>query len=470
MRDQTRGPATNPVAATTVCVIGAGYVGLTAAACLAELGHEVRCVESDPLRLAALTRGEIPIYEPGIEELVARHTGSGRLTFTADTAVAMDGVAVAMLCVGTPPRSDGEPDLRQLGRAATEVAACATTNVALVVKSTVPPGTCEALELFVGGQAREGVRVRVVSNPEFLREGRAVWDFFNPDRVVVGADDPNLGQLVADLYPSDWPLIECSRRSAELVKYASNTFLAVKISFANEVAALCEALGAETDKVLGGVGLDARIGQAFLAPGPGFGGSCLPKDLSGFIAVAESAGRPAEVARAAQRANDAAQVSVIAKVESALGSLPGRTVTVLGLAFKAGTDDTRFSPALALVRGLALRGARVRVHDPIATVSDPAVCQLDTPYDAAQGSDALIVATGWPEYHDLDPTKLRAVMVGHVIVDAVGVTAIEPLHDVGFDVYGVGRGLATSFAPVLWRPLEWMLDAGQPSTIAARER
>ncbi len=382
----------------------------------------------------------------------------------------MDGVTVAMLCVGTPPRSDGEPDLRQLGRAATVVAASATTSVALVVKSTVPPGTCEALELFVGGQARDGVRVRVVSNPEFLREGRAVWDFFNPDRVVVGADDPVLGQRVADLYPSNWPLIQCSRRSAELVKYASNTFLAVKISFANEVAALCEALGADTDKVLGGVGLDARIGEAFLAPGPGFGGSCLPKDLTGFIAVAESAGRPAEVARAALRANDAALVSVIAKVESALGTVAGRTIAVLGLAFKAGTDDTRFSPALALVRELTRRGAHVRVHDPVATVTDAEVHQLGTPYAAAHGADALIVATGWPEYRDVDPTQLREAMTGHVIVDAVGITALEPLHDVGFDVYGVGRGLATSFAPVLWRPLEWMLDAGQPSGIASRDR
>ncbi len=450
---------------TRICVIGAGYVGLTAAACFSELGHEVRCVEVDAARLAALSRGEIPIYEPGLDELVTRHASTGRLSFTDDMASAMDDVAVAMLCVGTPPRSDGEPDLRQLARAAATAATAATRDVALVVKSTVPPGTCEALELFVGGQARDGVRVRVVSNPEFLREGRAVWDFFNPDRVVVGADETDLARVVAGLYPPSWPLVECSRRSAELVKYASNTFLAVKISFANEVAALCEALGAETDKVLGGVGLDARIGGAFLNPGPGFGGSCLPKDLSGFIAVAESAGRPAEVARAAQRANDMALASLAGKIESALGTLEGRTIAVLGLAFKAGTDDTRFSPAVALVRELLLRGAHVRAHDPIARVSEAGLSQVADPYEAVHGADALVVATGWAEYRDLEPARLRHSMSGHVIMDAVGVLAMEPLRDAGFDVYGIGRGLATSFAPVLWRPLEWMLDAGQPSGV-----
>ena len=463
--DDYRSRVRDVVEPTLICVFGAGYVGLTAAACLSELGHEVRCVEVDAARLAALSRGEIPIHEPGLHELVTRHARSGRLSFTDDTARAMEGVGVTMLCVGTPPRADGEPDLRQLARAAATAAATATTDVALVVKSTVPPGTCEALELFVGGHARGGVRVRVVSNPEFLREGRAVWDFFNPDRVVVGADDPDLARVVAGLYPSSWPLVSCSRRSAELVKYASNTFLAVKISFANEVAALCEALGAETDQVLGGVGLDARIGGAFLNPGPGFGGSCLPKDLSGFIAVAESAGRPAEVARAAQRANEAALASLAAKIESALGTLEGRTIAVLGLAFKADTDDTRFSPAVALVRELIRRGAHVRAHDPIARVVEPGVYQVTGPYEAADGADALVVATGWTQYRELDPARLRESMAGHVIMDAVGVLAMEPLRDAGFDLYGIGRGLVTSFAPVLWRPLEWMLDAGEPSGV-----
>ena len=461
-----RSRTSETVEPTRICVIGAGYVGLTAAACLSELGHEVHCVEVDAVRLAALSCGEIPIYEPGLDELVTRHASSGRLTFSDDVAGAMDGVGVALLCVGTPPRADSEPDLRQLGRAAAAAAAAATTDVALVVKSTVPPGTCEALELFVGGHAREGVRVSVVSNPEFLREGRAVWDFFHPDRVVVGADDPELARAVAGLYPASWPLVACSRRSAELVKYASNTFLAVKISFANEVAALCEALGAETDKVLGGVGLDERIGGAFLNPGPGFGGSCLPKDLSGFIAVAESAGRPAEVARAAQRANDTSLVTLVAKIESALGTLNGRTIAVLGLAFKAGTDDTRFSPAVALVAELVGRGANVRAHDPIARVVEPNVCQVADPYEAAHGADALVVATGWAQYRELDPARLRESMTGHVIVDAVGVLAMEPLREAGFDLYGIGRGLVTSFAPVLWRPLEWMLDAGQPSEVS----
>ncbi|MHB1928847.1 MAG: nucleotide sugar dehydrogenase, partial [Acidimicrobiales bacterium] len=252
--------SSNAVAARPrrVCVVGAGYVGLTAAACLAELGHTVRCVEADPARLATLAAGGVPIHEPGLSELVVTHRGTGRLSFTGDVVEAMDAADVALLCVGTPPRTDGEPDLRQLGNAAIEVALAATADVVIVVKSTVPPGSCEALELLAGGHAHDGVRVSVASTPEFLREGEAVWEFFNPDRVVIGVDDRALEEIVAGLYPTEWPLLICDRRSAELVKYAANTFLAVKISFANEVAALCEALGAESGKVLAGVGLDGR--------------------------------------------------------------------------------------------------------------------------------------------------------------------------------------------------------------------
>ena len=442
-----------------VSVIGAGYVGLTAAACLAELGHTVCCVESDPDRLDILASGGIPIHEPGLSELVTAHLGTGRLSFTADVVEAMEDTDVALLCVGTPPRSDGEPDLRQLGNAAIEVAVAARSDVVLVVKSTVPPGSCEALELLAGGHARAGVRVSVASNPEFLREGEAVWDFFNPDRVVIGVDDSAQEELVAGLYPAGWPILTCDRRSAELVKYAANTFLALKISFANEVAALCEALGAASGKVLAGVGLDSRIGGAFLAPGPGFGGFCLPKDLSGFIAVAASAGQPASLARAAQQVNDGALASLIDKLESVLGPLPGRQIGVLGLAFKAGTGDVRHSPAVRLVEALVERGAIVRAHDPVASVPAGMLDQVDDPYDAASGADALVVATAWPTYRRLQPERLRQIMAGHVVLDAVDVLDAHEFGEAGFDVYGVGRGLPTSFAPVLWNPLEWMLDS-----------
>ena len=450
-----------------VCVVGAGYVGLTAAAGLAELGHTVRCVESDPGRLATLAEGGIPIHEPGLGELVAKHLSSGVLLFTGDIEAAMEGTELALLCVGTPPRPDGDPDLRQLGRAASQAAAAATRDVVLVVKSTVPPGSCEALELLAAGHARPDVRVSVASNPEFLREGQAMRDFFFPDRVVVGVDDPALEPVVAGLYPKEWPLLFCDRRSAELVKYASNTFLALKISFANEVAALAEALGADHEKVLTGVGLDWRIGGAFLKPGPGFGGSCLPKDLSGFIAVAGSMGQPATLARAVREVNDVSRANLVAKLEAALGPLPGKRVGVLGLAFKAGTDDVRHSPALALVEDLVALGATVRAHDPVARVPGLGDAQVDDPYEAASGADALVVATAWPEYGELDSGRLQRCMEGHVVVDAVNLLDAASFGARGLDVYGVGGGHAMSVAPVLWRPLEWMIEA-QP-TVALDE-
>ena len=457
-------PSTGParpgqVEPQQVCVVGAGYVGLTAAAGLAELGHAVRCVESNPGRLATLAGGGIPIHEPGLDELVAKHLGTGRLSFTGDIEAAMDGAEVALLCVGTPPRPDGDPDLRQLGRAAAQAAAAATRDVVLVVKSTVPPGSCEALELLAAGHARPGVRASVASNPEFLREGQAMRDFFFPDRVVVGVDDPALEPVVAGLYPKEWPLLVCDRRSAELVKYASNTFLAVKISFANEVAALCEALGADHSKVLTGVGLDGRIGGDFLKPGPGFGGSCLPKDLSGFIAVAGSMGQEATLARAVREVNDGSRASLVGKLEAALGPLSGKRVGVLGLAFKPGTDDVRHSPALGLVEDLVALGASVQAHDPVASVPSLGDGQVDDPYEAASGADAVVVVTAWPEYGDLDPGRLQRCMEGHVVLDAVNLLDAAAFGAAGLDVYGVGRGHPLSVAPVLWRPLEWMIDA-----------
>lgn len=439
-----------------LCVVGAGYVGLTAAACLAELGHAVCCVESDPARLTELLRGGVPIKEPGLDALVARHRASGRLSFSARVDQAMEGVGVALLCVGTPPRGDGDPDLSQLACAATQVVGAAASDLVLVVKSTVPPGSCEALELVARGQARGGIAVRVVSNPEFLRESRAVWDFFNPDRVVVGVDEPALEEVVTGLYPPGWPVLVCDRRSAELVKYAANTFLAVKISFANEVASLCEELGADAGRVLAGLGLDSRIGGSFLSPGAGFGGSCLPKDLSGFIALAATVGHGATVARAAQEVNEGALTALLAKLEAALGSLRGRRIAVLGLAFKPGTDDVRGSPAMKLTRLLVEGGASVSAHDPMAVAGEVGAVQVDDPYQAVRDADAVVAATAWPCYRTLEAMRLRQAMRGHVVLDAAGALDGCSLEAAGLDVYGVGQGLALRFHPVVWRPLEWM--------------
>ncbi len=448
------GPAAEP---TDLCVVGAGYVGLTAAACFADLGHRVCCLEASPARLELLQRGRIPIVEPGLDHLVARSVEEGRLAFTGDVREAMADASIVFLCVGTPPRPDGTPDLGQLERAAREVVTATTRDLVLVTKSTVPPGTGEALEILCAEVAAPGQRVDVVSNPEFLRESRAVEDFFHPDRIVVGSEDPEAGQRVAALYEPGPPVVLSDRRGAELVKYASNAFLAVKISFANEIAGLCERLGTDAGPVLRGVGLDNRIGSQFLSQGPGYGGSCLPKDLSGLLAVGEAVGYAAPLAAAAEAINERARRSVVEKLEVALGDLAGVRVGVLGLAFKPGTDDTRDSPAVDLVNLLVERGAAVRAQDPLAAPIALPAPRVADPLEAAAGADALVVATAWTDYAALDPATVGEVMARRVVLDAVGVLPADRWRDAGFVVYGVGRGAPTSFHPVVWAPIEWAL-------------
>ncbi len=448
-----------PQRVTDICVVGAGYVGLTAAACFAALGHRVRCVEQDERRLTQLRREETPIYEPGLDALVEAGSRAGRLTFTADIGEAVSGAEVAFLCVGTPPRADGHPDLRQLAVAAGQVAAAATGDLVVAVKSTVPPGTCEAMQLLSDDAAGPGVRISVASNPEFLRESQAVSDFFHPDRVVVGADDEATGSAVASLYPADWPMLRCDRRSSELIKYASNTFLALKISFANEIAGLCEHVGAEAVSVLAGVGMDQRIGSSFLAHGPGFGGSCLTKDVSGLVAAAEALGFATPVARAALDVNAWARSRVVDKLATLLGSLAERRIAVLGLAFKPGTDDVRDSPAVTIVERLLDAGAAVSTFDPMATVE--ALGHLERPdaYRAASGADAVVIAPAWPEFALLDPARLASVMSGCVVVDTVGVLDPGVAAASGLDVVLLGRTTPDMFHPVMVPPLEWALDA-----------
>ncbi len=442
-----------------ICVVGAGYVGLTAAACLAALGHRVRCVESDLRRLSLLRSGLIPIYEPGLAELVERGLASGRLAFTSDIDAAVPGAEVVFLCVGTPPRPDGHPDLRQLAAAARQVAAAATSDLVVAVKSTVPPGTCEAMQLLSDDAAHPDVRISVASNPEFLRESQAVSDFFHPDRVVVGADDEDTGRAVANLYPSDWPMLRCDRRSSELIKYASNTFLAMKISFANEVAGLCEHVGADAASVLDGVGMDERIGSSFLAHGPGFGGSCLPKDVSGFVATADALGYTTPIARAVLEVNEWARSRVVDRLIGQLGPLTGKRITVLGLAFKAGTDDVRDSPAVSIVERLLDEGAVVSTFDPVA---DPEPLRHLGHRDASSamtGADAVVIATAWEEFALLDVASMESVMSGSLVLDMVGVLNLEKAAASRLDVVVPGRGTADTFHPVMVAPLEWALDA-----------
>jgi UDPglucose 6-dehydrogenase len=447
-----------------LCVVGAGYVGLTAAACFAHLGHDVTCVECDADRLAVLQSGGIPIHEPGLAELVAAGRAAGRLRFTEDVGSALVGAAVAFLCVGTPPQPSGEPDLSFLADAARSLARTASSDLVVVVKSTVPPGSCEALELICAEEAGPGVHITVASSPEFLRESRAVEDFLSPDRVVVGAEDPDVARLVADLYPAGPRVVLCDRRGAELAKYAANTFLAIKISFANEVAQLCDALGTEAGPVLASVGADHRVGPEFLRPGPGYGGSCLPKDVAGFIALGEVAGTRTTLAAAAEAQNTHARRSVAHRLELVLGGLPGRRVGVLGLAFKEGTDDTRDSPGVQIVHDLVAAGAEVAAYDPLATPDLPPGTRSPSVADTVAGADAVVVAVASEEYRSLDPASTATQMAGRVVFDAVGVLDLDRWADAGLSVYGVGRGVPLAFYPVVWTPLRWT-TAGR--TVAA---
>ncbi len=461
---------TKGAASHRVLVVGAGYVGLTSAVCFAHLGHDVVCVEANPARLAPLLEGRSPIHEPGLDALLAEGATSGRLEFAPGIGAAdMYGVEVALLAVGTPPDENGDPDLTQLAAAAREVSANAVCDLVVVVKSTVPPGSCEAIELVCAEAAPEGVRISVVSSPEFLRESRAVEDFLAPDRVVVGAADPDVAELVADLYPAGVPLVKTDRRGAELIKYAANAFLAVKISFANEVAALCESLGTEASTVLLGVGLDHRIGKDFLRPGPGYGGSCLPKDVSGFQALGRAMGTPTRVVAAAEEVNDEAARAALMKLEMGLGGVAGKRVALLGLAFKPGTDDSRDSPALRLAELLVASGARVSAYDPLARVDAFAGERVRSAMEAVDGADALVVATAWEEFSGLSAQAVAERLRGRIVLDAAGALDLESWAEAGLIVYGIGRGAPVAFHPVVWPPLRWAHQRSSYAPLAEEE-
>jgi len=394
--------------------------------------------------LATLMRGECPIYEPGLDALLKRHLGGG-LKVTGDLAQALSGTEILICCVGTPPSATGSPDLSSLWRLLADLRR-QRQPLTVVLKSTVPPGTNRR------AQRRLGARFAVVSNPEFLREGTAIHDFFHPDRIVIGAASPTAAEQVAALYRGiDAPLLLTGWEEAELIKYASNAFLAVKLSFANEVAALADSLGADGLTVLRGVGLDRRIGPHFLAPGPGYGGSCLPKDLAALRWTARRRRVRLDLLPAAQRANRRQRERVLAK----LGPVEGRQIAVWGLAFKAGTDDVRESPALEVIPALLARGARVTAHDPaarhtfaaaLAAVSGglPGRLRLvDDPWDALHGADALLVLTEWPEYAAASPEEIRTALAGDLVVDGRNLFDPEAMAAAGLRYRGIGRDRGT---------------------------
>ena len=420
-----------------VVVVGAGYVGLTTAACLARMGHRVVCTDIDEPRINGLQRGEMPIHEPGLDQFVRAGLDSGQLSFVCGSAEAASRADFVFLCVPTPTGPDGGTDLSFLEAAATEIGQSLRPQTVVVNKSTAPAGTTQFLTRVLGR-----IDVPVASNPEFLRQGSAVRDFLNPDRVVVGAADAAVADRVAGLYAGiDAPVLITDPASAETVKYVANAFLATKLSFSNSVAALCEAVGADVDDVLAGMGHDRRIGRDYLRPGPGWGGSCLPKDTRALIEAASVAGYDFGLLRSVVEANDVQFSRIVDKVASRV-PLPGARIALLGLAFKAGTDDMRDSPSLEIARRLVEAGAAVHAYDPAirsnaATTQAGIVVTVDA-YAACDGASALVVATEWDEFRQLDFDRVARVMAELHVIDARNLLDRGDLERRGFTYSGVG--------------------------------
>lgn len=428
---------------SVVVVVGAGYVGLTTAACLADLGNEVRVVDVDAARVAGLRRGEVPFFEPGLQETVRRNLEAGRLSATTDYGAALAGAAFAFLAVPTPQGPDGQADLDHVREAAAAIAANVTGPLIVINKSTVPIGTGDLVGTLI---AEAGARhlVKVVSNPEFLREGSAMKDFMEPERVVIGSADRAAAEEVARLYrPLNAPILITGIYTAEMIKYASNAFLATKISFINHIAQVCERVGADVEVVAEGMGLDARIGHRFLAAGIGFGGSCFPKDIQALAAIAEESGVDAGLLRSVMRINQEQRRSIVLKLEACLGGCEGTVIGLLGLAFKPNTDDLREAPSLDIAAELRSRGAVVRAYDPVAMPKAaemaPEIIYCRSPYEAADGADALVVVTEWNEFRQLDTGRLRAAMRRPVLIDGRNIYDPERMRSLGFTYRGVGR-------------------------------
>jgi UDPglucose 6-dehydrogenase len=431
-----------------LAMIGTGYVGLVSGACFADFGHEVVCVDKDAKKIAALRAGKLPIFEPGLDELVARNVKERRLSFSTELAPAVRDAEVVFVAVGTPARrGDGHSDLTFVFEAAREIAGSITDGAVLVTKSTVPVGTGDEIERIVR-QTRADARIAVVSNPEFLREGAAITDFKRPDRIVIGADDARAQEAMREVYRPLYlnapPLIFTSRRTAELIKYAANAFLATKITFINEIADLCEAVGADVQEVARGIGLDNRIGSKFLHAGPGFGGSCFPKDTLALVKTAQEADAPINIVETVISVNEARKQTLAKRVIAASGgSIEGKIVAVLGLTFKPNTDDMRDAPSLALVPALIEAGAVVRAHDPQGMEQAKTLLKGVTfcagPYEAAEGADALVIVTEWDAYRALDLNRLKGTLKSPIVVDLRNIYRPEEMEAKGFRYTSIGR-------------------------------
>jgi UDPglucose 6-dehydrogenase len=431
-----------------IAMIGTGYVGLVSGACIADFGHQVTCVDKDSTKISALNAGEIPIFEPGLGEIVRANVDEGRLEFTTALGVSVHDADAVFIAVGTPSRrGDGHADLSYVYEAAREIAEALEEFTVVITKSTVPVGTGDEVERIIR-ESRHDADFAVVSNPEFLREGAAIHDFKHPDRIVIGTEDERAKKLTAEiyrpLYLNQAPILYTSRRTAELIKYAANAFLATKVTFINEISDLCERVGADVQEVARGIGFDNRIGPKFLHAGPGFGGSCFPKDVRALIKTAQDHDVPMRILEAVETVNDTRKRAMARKVSNAFaGVLRGKTVAVLGLTFKPNTDDMREAPSIPLITALQDMGAKVRVYDPVGmeqarqVLADVTYCR--GPYDCVEEADAVVIATEWEQFRALDMERLRDLMACPVMVDLRNIYRPEDMKKHRFAYTSVGR-------------------------------
>jgi len=430
-----------------IAVIGTGYVGLVTGACFAEFGVDVTCVDVDSEKVDKLKNGVIPIYEPGLDKIVEKNTAAGRLHFTTDIKSAVESALVVFLAVGTPPKEDGSPDMSYYQQAAKDVAEAMNGYKVLVTKSTVPVGTGKWLKEFVAKHLKIDTEFGVASNPEFLREGAAIEDFMRPDRVVIGSDDDKAIDVMKDLYRPlyliETPIVITSLEAAELIKYAANAFLATKITFINEIANLCDAIGCDVHDVARGMGMDNRIGRKFLHPGPGYGGSCFPKDTRALTTVADHFGVETRIVDAVVEANERQREAMIPKIEKMLGTIEGKRIGILGLSFKPETDDMRESPAIDIVKTLKKKGGVVRAFDPVAMDEArhclPEIEYAEDEYDAIRDADILVIITEWNQFRALDMEKVKSLLAAPRIADLRNIYEPADMREMGFEYVGVGR-------------------------------
>lgn len=430
-----------------IAVIGTGYVGLVTGACFAEFGVDVTCVDVDKEKIDNLEKGIIPIYEPGLDKIVKKNSDAGRLAFTTDIKSAVEKAMVVFLAVGTPPKEDGSPDMSYYRQAAKDVAEALNGYKVLVTKSTVPVGTGKWLREFVSENLKSETEFGVASNPEFLREGAAIEDFMRPDRVVIGSNEDRAIEVMKELYRPlfliETPIVITSLEAAELIKYAANAFLATKITFINEIANLCDAIGCDVHDVARGMGMDNRIGRKFLHPGPGYGGSCFPKDTRALTTVADQFGVETRIVDAVIDANERQREAMLPKIEKLVGDLSGTKIGVLGLSFKPETDDMRESPAIDIIKELVARGAKVRAYDPVAMkearhyIADIEFATDE--YDAIGGADALVIITEWNQFRALDMEKVKTLLKSPKIADLRNIYEPDDMRELGFEYIGVGR-------------------------------